>query len=115
MRQRGDFGDIGVVNTMSRINNEAEIMPQFGTLTEYIEFSITACVIVGVTVSTGVEFDPRTAQLCRHFDLCRVGINEETRHDACLAHRGDDFAHAGLLADYIEAAFRRDLFTALRD
>ena len=27
MRQRDDFGDVGVVNTMSRINNEAEIMP----------------------------------------------------------------------------------------
>ena len=31
MRQRDNFGNVGVVNTMSRINNEAEIMPQFGT------------------------------------------------------------------------------------
>ena len=90
-------------------------MRQFGTSAEYIKLSMATCVVVGISVSTSVELDPRALQLCRHFDLCGVGINEETRRNACLGHGGDNFAHARLLADYIETPFRADLFTVLRD
>ena len=54
MRQSNDFSDIGVVNTVARINYEAEIMRKFGTPTEYIKFSVAACVVVGITVGTSV-------------------------------------------------------------
>ena len=68
----------------------------------------------GVAPGAGVNFDHRRAQLCRHFDLPRIGGDEQRHPHAGIVQLRDERLQRIVLADHVEAALGGEFFAALR-
>ena len=67
----------------------------------------------GIAPGAGVNFDHRRAQLGRHFDLPRVGGDEQRHPDAGIVQSRDERRQRVVLADHVEAALGGEFLAPL--
>lgn len=111
---RSHGADVVIGQPMAGMQGHAGLANESPGLLEFIELFHLPGAAACQGILSGVKFHGRHLQRGGHVKLPQIGIEEETNGDACVFESADDFDRFFSLADDIQAAFGRDLFTAFR-
>ena len=91
---------------------EAELLAERGGLLDAQKLGV-ALGAFDLAVAAGVQLDDRRAELHRHLELARIGLDEQRDADAGVAQPRDQRLQVIVLADRVEAALGGPLLALL--